>query len=335
MRLLNNAAPVALILMAVSTAPALAQQQPVSVPTIAMPGSAPTPPTNLPAGSGPSATSGSSAAARFDQVGYAGLDRALSGASVAVAGLRPGVDVEITALDSGRIILALAAGGMPPTGRLAGLSPDAAAALGVTGTKPFGVRVREVQPQAGDEAALRRGEAASPRLGAPASLLTGLRARLATLTVPTAAAPPRATPATIAPGPGLGPNMPTPHLRPPTPAVPSPKSPTAGAKPEKVGPAASKPTKPEPAPAVPAKPRPKPQPTRSEAAATGAYHVQVGTFSNEANARALASRIGGHVSPAGKFWRVELGPFTTAAAAQQARDGVAKRGYGDARVRKD
>ena len=65
------------------------------------------------------------------------------------------------------------------------------------------------------------------------------------------------------------------------------------------------------------------------------YHVQVAAFSSQANAKSLAARIDGHVVPAGRYWRVELGPFADATAAQRARDGAVKRGYGDARVRKD
>jgi rare lipoprotein A len=182
----------------------------------------------------------------------------------------------------------------------------AARALGAGGGGAIAVRIREVQPQAGDEAALKRGQPASPRLDAPASLLTGLRARLADV----ANAQP-AKPASLVGG-----------QRPVPPATHSPAAmpPVSHAKPPVAKPA----SKPAPPKAEPAKP-----------AATGRYHVQVGAFANEANARKLAARLGGHVSPSGKLWLVELGPFADARAAQQARDGAAKHGYGDARVRKD
>ena len=285
----------------------MAQQRPAGVPSVAPPGGDTAPPPDLPE-SGPSATSGNAATARFDEVGYAAIDDALRGVTAAAARLRPGRYVEITALDSGRIILAAVGAGAPPPGRLAVLSPGAAQALGVGGRSSIAVRIREVQPQAGDEAALRRGQPASPRLDAPASLLSGLRARLADV----ADAPP-ARQASSAP---------VVDSRRPAPAKPSPAAapPASHAKPSVAKPA----PKPAPPKAEPAKP-----------AAAGRYHVQVGAFANEVNARKLAAKLGGHVSPSGKLWLVELGPFADARAAQQARDGAAKRGYGDARVRKD
>ena len=300
---------------------AAAQQRPVGVPSVVPPGGEATPPPNLPAG-GPSATSGAAAAARFDEVGYAAIGGELRGVTVAAAGLHPGSYAEVTALDSGRIILAAVAPGAAPADRLALLSPGAARALGVAGAA-VAIRVREVEPQAGDEAALRRGEPASPRLAAPASLLVGLRARLADVASGPAASPVRpadhnhSAPA-VATGPARAPDV---HLKPPVAkparqpvATPSPK---AAPTPHAAAKAAATPH--EPAKAAPA----------------GRYHVQVGTFSNEGNARKLAASLGGHVDPAGTFWRVELGPFADQRAAQQARDGVAKQGYGGAEVRKD
>jgi len=278
------------------TGVASAQQHPAGVPSVAPPGGDAAPPADLPGG-GPSATSGAAATARFDEVGYAAIGEGLSGVTVAAPALHPGSYAEITALDSGHIILAAVAPGSPPAGRLALLSAGAAHALGVAGRSTVAVRIREVQPQAGDEAALKRGQPASPRLDAPASLLTGLRARLADVAnpPPAAAAEQPATP-------------PTPHHEPS-------KGKQAAAK------------------AVPpAAPHARSTPTP---VAAGRYHVQVGAFANEGNARRLAAKLGGHVTPSGKLWLVELGPFADAQAAQRARDGAAKRGYGDARVRQD
>lgn len=284
---------------------AAAQQHgPVGVPSIALPGGEAPPPANLPHATGPSATSGSAANARFDEVGYAGVDAAMSGITVAVAARDPGHFVEITALDTGKIIVAATATSSTPAGRLASLSPRAAATLGIAVDKPTPVRIREIQPQAGDQAALRRGEPASARLSAPASLLTGLRARLSAVTKPASVAAPK----------------------------PAPSPAATAAKTPKPAPTQSAQAKPKPAPAKPAAAKPAPA---EKPAAKGAYHVQVASFSSEANARKLAARIDGHVEAAGKYWRVVLGPFATNAAAQQARDAVAKRGYGDARVRKD
>lgn len=63
----------------------------------------------------------------------------------------------------------------------------------------------------------------------------------------------------------------------------------------------------------------------------GRYLVQVASFSSQARARELAGRLRADVVAAGPLWRVRLGPFD-AAGAQRARDAVAARGYGDARL---
>jgi rare lipoprotein A len=62
------------------------------------------------------------------------------------------------------------------------------------------------------------------------------------------------------------------------------------------------------------------------------YLVQVAAFSSSLSAQRLAAMLGGHVEPAGPMYRVRLGPFGDAAAAQRARDGAARRGYGDASI---
>ena len=77
---------------------------------------------------------------------------------------------------------------------------------------------------------------------------------------------------------------------------------------------------------------PRAEPRRDVAPARGRYVVQVGTFSGEARARALAARLGGRVEPNAGLYRVRLGPFADTAAAQRARDGVARQGYGDAQI---
>ncbi len=62
------------------------------------------------------------------------------------------------------------------------------------------------------------------------------------------------------------------------------------------------------------------------------YFVQIASFSNEARARQLAKVLDAEVTSAGNLWRVRLGPLTGAKAVQRARDAVADRGYGDARI---
>jgi rare lipoprotein A len=46
--------------------------------------------------------------------------------------------------------------------------------------------------------------------------------------------------------------------------------------------------------------------------ATGSFTVQAGAFSDKARAQAVADKIGGALSPAGKMWRVRVGPYATA-----------------------
>ena len=66
--------------------------------------------------------------------------------------------------------------------------------------------------------------------------------------------------------------------------------------------------------------------------ANRAYFVQIATFSNKDRADALARTTGASVSASGNLWRVRVGPLIGAQAVQRARDAVAKRGYGDARI---
>ncbi len=93
---------------------------------------------------------------------------------------------------------------------------------------------------------------------------------------------------------------------------------------------------PAPAPkAVAQKPAPKPKPPETKPAAKGRYQVQVATFSTRERAARVAGAMDGHVQPAGRYFRVRLGPFQARADANRARDAAAKRGYADARVLTD
>lgn len=65
---------------------------------------------------------------------------------------------------------------------------------------------------------------------------------------------------------------------------------------------------------------------------TGTLFVQVAAFSTKPRAQALAATLGGSVQDAGPVYRVRLGPFPNRSAALAARDGVARRGFGDARI---
>ena len=132
--------------------------------------------------------------ARYDELGFAGIAGPGLGSrvgpnAVAVANrtLPGGTVVEVTSVDTGRVILALVTDQGPPSPDLIlDLSASAARMLGIQ-RAPAPVRVRLVTVPAQDQAALARGEPASPRLDAPASLLAGLRRNLGTVPQPGAA----------------------------------------------------------------------------------------------------------------------------------------------------
>ncbi|TPG42975.1 septal ring lytic transglycosylase RlpA family protein [Sphingomonas koreensis] len=335
MRYRNKGAWGALILLTTLSGSAVLAHQatPTGVPSVPAPPQDQTPPPDLPVGAGPSATSQAGATvSRYDEVGYASWygdelrgHRTASGdafdpdAITAASRTLPlGSFAEVTALDSGRTVLvAITDRGPHRPDRLIDLSVGAAKLLGVDAKAVAPVRVRQVDPPAADQVALKQGMPAGPRLDSPAVLLAGLRARLSEVPgTPVAAV---------------------------TPPAKMPVSPAAASKPSSAKPGASYPA---PGKAATVAPAPKPVVAATKAAppaakpppvvAAGKYAVQVAAFSSAANAKSLAGRIDGHVIPAGKFWRVELGPFADSTAANRARDGVAKRGYGDARVvRKD
>lgn len=70
----------------------------------------------------------------------------------------------------------------------------------------------------------------------------------------------------------------------------------------------------------------------AQAPVRGSLVVQVAALSDAANAQALAQRMGGFVRRAGRFYRVQLGPFATRGEADAARARAARAGYADARV---
>lgn len=134
---------------------------------------------DLPPGDGPRGTSGE---VRDDSVGFAAVsslpvDPQWSAVTMAVAhpNVPPGTPVEITALDTGRTILALVVA-RETSGAVVSLSPATAQALGVGDRAPVRVRAVVASPQ--DQTALRAGQAASARLDAPPALLTALRRKV-------------------------------------------------------------------------------------------------------------------------------------------------------------
>ncbi len=270
-----------------------------------------TPPPDLPQGEGPRGTSQAvPGQERYDEVGYASIEPVGGEGAVLAAhrSLAIGSFVEVTALDSGKTIAVMvAAAGPEAGGRLIALSPAAAKLIGVAGDTPAGVRVRLVQPNGPDQNALKNGRAGADRLDAPKPLLVALRKRLPA--DPPAVPAPRPTPTPVA------------KL-----AAPAPKRAPAPVPPPKATP-----------PAPPAKPslaRTTP-PAKATPPAKGGVYLQVAALSTEARAKALATSLGGVVTPAGKLYRVRTGPYPDAHAAQNARDALARRGYGSATIVSD
>lgn len=92
-------------------------------------------------------------------------------------------------------------------------------------------------------------------------------------------------------------------------------------------PRAATPRKAAATPIAPARPNPPPR-----TAASASYYVQVAALSDTRRAQALARQLRGTVLAGGGLGRVRVGPFADQCAAQAARDGLARRGYGDARI---
>ncbi len=236
----------------------------------------------------------------FDAVGYAVVgSEGGEGITIAHKTLPLPSYAEVTSLDSGKTILVRVERRGPMTNdRLVELSPGAAAQLGIADTMRAAIRIRRVNPPEVERAMLRGGGRAPARMDTPPSLLNVLKRKLDPALVPTAPAA-AATPILHAtPNPRLAPSpRPT--------AAPSPK-PTP-----RLSPSAS------PAP-VPA----------------GSFVVQVGAFSNHANAAAAAAKVSGQQRTSGALSRVVIGPFTSRAAAEAALAKARGAGYRDARIQR-
>ncbi len=244
----------------------------------------------------------------FDTVGRAAVGGDVgSGITAAHHTLPLPSYVEVTALDTGRTILVRVERRGPMQSKASiELSPGAAAQLGVIGLAQPAVRVRRVNPIEPERALLRTGQPAPARMDTPKSLLVVLYRKLDSQEGVTRPAP------DAAPAPA------------PTPA-PAPK-PDKGKKP-----------KPVPVPAPAPKPAPLPAPAIAPArapVAQGKFVVQVGAFSNQANAKAAAAKTGGSASLAGKLWRVRMGPFASEADARAALAKAKSAGYSDARIQR-
>ena len=303
MRSLRNAALTAFAALAATTG-ALAKDAPTGLP-IADP---------LPVVGDPYSVEGATytpADAPFDDVGYAGLDDG-TGPSVSVSHRTLPLPsyVEITALDSGRTILARVERRGPMTGKqLVALSAAGFAQLEASPAQPLAVRVRRVNPQEYERALLRTNQRAPERLVTPGSLLEVLRTLLARKSAPVAASDPGDSDR-VAAAPS-----PTPWPVKPVATKPAPAKPVA-AKPA--------PIKAAPAKATPAK--------AGEASVSGTYSVVVASFAIRPNADATAKKLGGKVGGSGKLWRVQLGPFAQRSAAEAALARAKKAGFSDARI---
>lgn len=244
---------------------------------------------------------------RYDNVGYAAYSSEPGTVAGAHATLPPGSFVEVTSLDTGRTIL-VPITASARSGREIELSGAAAQELGLGG---YGgdapVRVRATNPTGADLGALRLGQPAPPRPQTPPVLLNALRKKLdGTLgQVGGAAAPPAyrqppQQPSYQPPGASYG------AQRPPAGYVPS-------------------------VPARQAAPRPSRPPAAAPQGGPG-YYVQVAALADAGRAAGIARQIGGTVVSGGGVHRVRFGPFDDLRTAQAARDDIAGRGYGEARI---
>ena len=247
----------------------------------------------------------------YDAVGYASVGPD-GGTAVSAAhrSLPLPSYIEVTALDTGKTILVRAERRGPMSGKaLIELSPGAAAQLGVVGIPRAAIRVRRVNPVEQDRALLRMGQAAPARMDTPKSLLTVLGRKLDQQEGIVRSAPL----ATLTP-------------EPTTPPAPVPVK--------------GKPVKPVPKQVPAPVPSPVPVPIPASApkpaaiSAHGKFAVQVGAFASRANAQGAASKIGGSVSPAGKLWRVRMGPYASEADAKAALAKARAAGYSDARIQR-
>lgn len=244
-----------------------------------------------------------------DQVGYAYAGK--EGGDGISAGHRtlplPSY-VEVTSLDTGKTILVRVERRGPMSGDgLVELSPGAVAQLGATAGGRTPVRVRRVNPPEIERAALRSGQRAPDRMDTPRSLIAVLLRKL-NGGLPGGASAPATKPlpnlAAIAAG---------------------AKAPAARPRPGSTTPAIAAAYSAGDAVTVAS--------THGDAA-RGSSVVQIGAFSSRANAETTAAKVGGTVSPAGKFWRVRLGPFATRDDAAAALAKARSAGYSDARIQR-
>ncbi|KPL67597.1 hypothetical protein SZ64_05415 [Erythrobacter sp. SG61-1L] len=265
----------------------------------------------------------------YDEVGYASVENSGGDTITASNHILPLPSyVEVTSLETGRTILVrIERRGPLETHDVIALSPGAAEQLGISRNTP--VRVRRVNPQEPERAALRAGSRAPERMDTPMSLVEVLKLKLpnggpaASVALPkdamaalqqAEAAPAQVTgPAAIAAAPEA-PSQPVATA--PMPAPIATKQPT--------------PVERKSEPAVAA--GPKPEAKASAKPVAGSFVVQAGAFSTRERADKVASAIGGDVSKTGSLYRVRTGPFASRNAAEASLAKVKAAGYSDARI---
>ncbi len=249
----------------------------------------------------------------YDEVGFAAAD-AGTGVSGSHRTLPLPSYVEVTSLETGKTILVRVERRGPMTGAsLIGLSAGAQEQLAASDGTP--VRVRRVNPPESERALLRAGQTAPERLETPMSLVAVLKRKL-----------PDAGSSSLAAAPAQPTNEETslPDREPPVQIAV-----TADAAEHAEAPEVATPEVSEPQIAVV---DPVSEPGSEPVSVEGSLVVQAATFSVEANAKRAASTLDGFVVPAGKYYRVRIGPYSTRGQADAALAKVKAAGYSDARV---
>ncbi|MBC2669470.1 SPOR domain-containing protein [Novosphingobium piscinae] len=264
----------------------------------------------------------------YDQVGYALIDPA-GGDRISLAHRTLPLPsyVEVTSLRTGKTILVRAERRGPMTGAgLVALSPAAAAQLGTSEARTP-IRIRRVNPAEPERALLRAGQRAADRMDTPMSLVGVLMRKLEPAGQPPAPAAAPTTAAVAAPAPASA-------AKRPAVMPPSLKPAAAAAIPPAPKPATQLAPQPVVKPVVPMAP-PIARPVASAApVSSGPFVVQVGAYSSRTNAAAVAARVGGGVSPAGRLFRVRISGLTSQAQASAALAKVRAAGYTQARIQR-
>jgi rare lipoprotein A len=234
---------------------------------------------------------------------------------------------EVTALDTGRTILVRINDRGPfANDRIIDLSIGAARQLGITGQGVTGVRVRKVNPPEQERAALRNNQTVTERIETPDSLLRVLRTKLEKLPRPSAAAKsqPQNAPARVTTdslggrfireGEGAAKQNPSVSRQAQAPAPP--KEPQGGRFIREGGNTATA--------TATAK--------TTVAPISGAYVVQLASFSSRTRADSLARKIGATVQSSGNLFRVRYGPYASEEEAQRGLATARQRGYPQAQI---